>query len=89
MNVPRGQQDLYDDLPLEVLPNDVRKSAWYSPRMDPTYYSVQPHDNPTLSSPTSFQQYLQQLPYWIQQLLDDIHWFLPEQEVHQQITGKS
>ena len=56
MNVPPGEVDECAQIPLDVLPNDLRNSVWYQPQMDPTYSENIPKTAPPIYN--TFHEYV-------------------------------
>jgi len=73
MHVPSGEIDEWAQIPLDVLPNNLRNSVWYRAQMDPNYSEIIP--NPVQPTHNTFHKYVALLPVWEQSLLDDLHWY--------------
>ena len=80
LNVEPNQQHNYDNIPPTVLPNDLRKLMTTTLRLDPTYTTIKQPILNNINS-TTFFAYVTTLPVWEQQLLDDILWLQPPNEV--------
>ena len=42
MHVPSGEIDEWAQIPLDILPNNLRNSVWYRAQMDPNYSEIIP-----------------------------------------------
>ena len=73
MNVPPDEIDEWAQIPLDVLPNDLRFSVWYRPQMDPDYSCT--ISLPVVPRATTYNEYILLLPEWEQQFLSEIHWY--------------
>ena len=87
-HLPKEEQQLYEQLHNNVLPNDIRNSSWLAPRMDPIFH---PYISPAndLSIPTSFSEYVNSLPSWMHLYLTHVTILLPLSEVLNLITTES
>ena len=77
------EQYIYESISNSVLPNDLRKKFGRDFRMDPTYATIM--EKAPAVRPTSFKEYIANLPGYAKLLLDDLEWKCSISEVKEAI----